>query len=153
MQRRSLAKKAKGLGWATLQTYASLVTPATLMAWHRKFIALKYTGKREINTERQQEMEVIRELCIKFAEENPDWGYNRIQGALSNVGYEVSDTTVGNILRANGIIPAPERGRKSNWTEHDSAEMVHRRCARRDVNAGALLGSMSSKLSCALTWM
>lgn len=68
VQRRSLAKKAKALGWATLQTYASVVTPTTLMAWHRKFIALKYTGKREINTERQEEMEVIRELCIKFAE-------------------------------------------------------------------------------------
>lgn len=52
---------------------------------------------------------MIRELCVKFAEENPDRGYNRIQGALTNVGYEVSDTTVGNILRANGIIPAPER--------------------------------------------
>lgn len=43
------------------------------MAWHRKFIALKYTDKREINTERQEEMEVPRELCVKFAEENPDW--------------------------------------------------------------------------------
>jgi len=138
VQRRSLAKKAKALGWASLQTYASLVTPATLMAWHRKFVALKYTGKREINTERQQEMEVIRELCVKFAEENSDWGYNRIQGALSNLGFQVSDTAVGNILRAKGIIPAPERGRKSNWTKHDSAKMVHRRCARRDVHAGAL---------------
>lgn len=75
------------------------------MAWHRKFIALKYTGKREINTERQQEMEVIRELCVKFAEENPDWGYNRIQGALSNVGYDVSDTTVGNILEPMALFP------------------------------------------------
>jgi hypothetical protein len=60
VQRRSLAKKAKSLSWATLQTYASLVTPTTLMAWHRKFIALKYAGKREINAGRQQEMEVIR---------------------------------------------------------------------------------------------
>jgi hypothetical protein len=46
VQRRSLAKKTKALDLATLQTYASLVTPTTLMAWHRKFIALKYTGKR-----------------------------------------------------------------------------------------------------------
>lgn len=68
VQRRSLAKKAKGLGWARLQSYANLVTPTTLMEWHRKFVALKYTGKREINTERQQEMEVVRELCVKFAE-------------------------------------------------------------------------------------
>lgn len=79
VQRRSLAKKAKALGWAILQRYASLVTPTTLMAWDRRFVALKYTGKRESNIERQGEMEVIRELCVKFAEENPDWGYNRIQ--------------------------------------------------------------------------
>ncbi|MGE9271473.1 MAG: integrase core domain-containing protein, partial [Verrucomicrobiales bacterium] len=117
VQRRSLAKKAKALGWATLQTYASLVTPATLMAWHRKFVALKYTGKRVVNTERQQEMEVIRELCVKFAEENSDWCYNRIQGALFNLGYQVSDTTVGNILRAAGIPPAEDRMKKSTWKQ------------------------------------
>lgn len=114
-QRRGLATKGKKLGWATLQEYATLVTPATLLAWHRKLVAAKYTGKRTINTERQQEMAVIRELCVKFAKENPDWGYGRIQGALANLGYEVSDTTVGNILRAKGIVPAPERGKQSNW--------------------------------------
>lgn len=62
------------------------MTPGTLLAWHRKLVALKYTGIRRINTERQKEMEVIKEQCVKFAEENPDWGYDRIQGALANVG-------------------------------------------------------------------
>ncbi len=116
-QRRNLAKKGKLLGWADLHKYAALVTPTTLMAWHRRLVAAKYTGIRRINTERQKEMEVIKELCVKFAEENPDWGYDRIQGALANVGYEVCDTTVGNILRAKGIIPAPERGKRSNWKQ------------------------------------
>ena len=50
-----------------------------------------------------------------MARDNPSWGYDRIQKALSNLGYEISDTTVGNILRANGIEPAPERKRQTTW--------------------------------------
>jgi hypothetical protein len=60
-------------------------------------------------------MQVIGELCVRFAEENLSWGYGRIQGALSNLGYDVSMTTVGNILRSKGIIPSSERGKQSNW--------------------------------------
>lgn len=78
-------------------------------------MALKYTAKRKVNTARQKRMEVIRELCVKFAEENALWGYGRIQGALANLGYDISMTTVGNILRAKGIFPAPERGKQTNW--------------------------------------
>ncbi|MBC2593829.1 transposase [Ruficoccus amylovorans] len=85
------------------------------MAWHRRLIAAKYTAKRHAQTERQKEMAIIRELCVKLAEENPDWGYGRIQGTLENLGHTVSDTTVGNILRAAGILPAPERAKQSNW--------------------------------------
>jgi len=114
-QRRNLARRGKAMGWAQLQKYATLVRPETILGWHRKLIALKYTGKRLVKTDRQERMEVIRELCVKFAEENMGWGYGRIQGALSNLGYKLSMTTVGNILRAKGIIPSPERGRQSNW--------------------------------------
>ena len=60
-------------------------------------------------------MEVIKELCVKFAEENASWGYERIQGALANLGYEVSESTVGNILRAAGVPPSTERMKKSTW--------------------------------------
>ena len=70
-QRRNLAKKGKRLGWSLLQEYTTLVTPGTIMAWHRKLVALKYTAKRRIHTDRQKRMEVIRELAVKFAEENP----------------------------------------------------------------------------------
>ena len=98
-----------------MQAYATLVRPETILAWHRKLVALKYTAKRKIRTDGQKRMEVIRELCVKFAEENPGWGYGRIQGALANVGYKISGTTVGNILREKGIFPSPERGKQSNW--------------------------------------
>ena len=114
-QRHELARKGRILGWQQLLEYASIATPQTIYAWHRKLVALKYTAKRKIYTEKQQRMAVIRDLCVKFATENPTWGYGRIQGALANVGYEISTTTVGNILRTKGIIPAPERTRRGNW--------------------------------------
>jgi len=124
-QRRNLAIKGKKLGWRQLQQYASLVTPQTILAWHRKLVALKYTARRRINTLGQKKMEIISELVVQFTEDNPNWGYGRIQGALANLGYHISDTTVGNILRAKGILPSPERSKESNWTKHESAEMVH----------------------------
>lgn len=72
-QRRRLAKRGKKLGRKGLMQYASIVTPDTILYWHRKLVALKYTAKRKIKTERQKEMEVIKELCVKFAEENSSW--------------------------------------------------------------------------------
>ena len=52
-----------------------------------------------------------------MAEENRSWGYDRIVGALANLGHEVSDQTVGNVLRRHGIPPAPERKRRTTWAE------------------------------------
>ena len=59
--------------------------------------------------------EEIAELVLRIARANPAWGYDRIQGALTNLGYEISDQTVGNILKARGIEPAPDRKRKATW--------------------------------------
>jgi putative transposase len=56
-------------------------------------------------------------LIIRMAEENRSWGYDRIAGALANLGHEVSDRTVGNVLRRHGIRPAPERKRSTTWAE------------------------------------
>jgi putative transposase len=60
------------------------------------------------------EKEVV-ELVVQMAKENPGWGYNRIQGALANLGYKISDTAIGNILKEHGIDPAPERKRQTTW--------------------------------------
>jgi putative transposase len=57
----------------------------------------------------------IRTLVVRLATENPTWGYDRIQGALANLGYTISDTTVGNILKGHGIEPAPDRKRQTTW--------------------------------------
>lgn len=54
-------------------------------------------------------------LVVRFARENPSWGYDRIQGALRNVGCHLSDSTVANILKKNGVEPAPSRTRHTSW--------------------------------------
>ena len=58
-----------------------------------------------------------------MARENIDWGYDRIVGAMANLGYTLSDETVGNILRRNGIPPAPERKHMTTWTDFIRAHM------------------------------
>ena len=55
-------------------------------------------------------------MALRFAQENLTWGYDRIQGALANVGFHISDTTVGNILKAHGIEPAPDRQCRTAWS-------------------------------------
>ena len=72
-----------------------------------------YSARRKPGRPRIRE--VIVDLIVKFAGENPTWGYDRIQGALANVGYHISDTTVGNVLKQHGIEPAPERKRQTSW--------------------------------------
>jgi putative transposase len=58
-----------------------------------------------------------------MAQENRSWGYDRIAGALANLGYTISDQTVGNILKRHGIPPAPERAKTTTWNEFIRAHM------------------------------
>ena len=55
-------------------------------------------------------------MILRFSKENPNWGFDRIQGALANVGYHIFDTTVGNVLKQHGIEPAPDRPQTGSWT-------------------------------------
>jgi transposase InsO family protein len=116
-QRRQLAAKAKGLSRRVLAQIATLVTPETLLAWHRKLIARKYDGTTGRRPGRPRAANEIESLVIQMATENRDWGYTRIVGALSNLGHELARGTVANILKRNGIEPAPERSRKTSWKE------------------------------------
>jgi putative transposase len=122
-QRRRLAVKARKLGWQNLMKYATLVRPETLLAWHRKYVARKYTAKQRIKSASQKRREIIQDLCVKFALENTGWGYGRIQGALANIGYKVCTTTVGNILRARGIGPCPDRQKETTWKQFIRSHM------------------------------
>lgn len=115
-QRRRLAVKARILGRKMLAEVASIVTPETLMAWHRKLIAKKYDGSKFRGPAERTRLE-IEALIVGMAKENRVWGYRRIQGALANLGHVVAHNTIARVLKRNGIEPAPERRRKTTWKE------------------------------------
>src|SRR5215210_2890118 len=83
-QRRRLAAKAKGLDRRALAAVATIVTPETLLAWHRKLIARKYDGTAGRGPGRPRTESEVESLVVQMATENRDWGYTRIIGALSN---------------------------------------------------------------------
>jgi putative transposase len=116
-QRRRLAVRAKKLGWRMLHEVSTIVTPATLLAWHRWLIAAKYDGSKRGGPGRPRTKDQIQQLVVRMATENRDWGYRRIQGALANLGHEVARGTIANILKQHGLEPAPERERKTTWKE------------------------------------
>ena len=97
--RRKLAARAYRLGRQALREVATIVTPDTLLRWHRQLIARKWTYARK-GTTRRGVLTEIRQLVGRMAEENPTWGYTRIQGALKNLGHRVGRSTIARILRA-----------------------------------------------------
>jgi len=116
-QRRRLAVAGKAVGRKALLDLAGIVTPDTILAWHRKLVAAKWDQReKRRGPGRPGVMEEIEKLVVRFAGENPSWGYRRIEGALANLGHHVARTTVASILKRNGIDPAPERGRRTSWS-------------------------------------
>ena len=85
------------------------VTPATLLAWHRKLAAAKYDTSERLKPGRPPTAPGIARLVIRLAKENPLWGYRRIHGELTKLGLAVGPSTVWEILHAAGIDPAPRR--------------------------------------------
>jgi hypothetical protein len=116
-QRRRLAAKAKGLGRKLLVELGTIVTPETLLAWHRRLIAQKYDCSKKRGPGRPRKSAEIERLVVRMAKENRTWGYRRIQGALANLGHEIGRGTIAEILTRNGIEPPPERERKTTWKE------------------------------------
>ena len=115
-ERRRLAVKGEALGRKLLAEVAGIVTPDTLLAWHRRLIAKKWdTSSRRKRAGRPRVMVEIAELIVRLAKENPRWGYTRIRGALSNLSHQVSRGTIANVLREHGMEPAPERGERTPW--------------------------------------
>jgi transposase InsO family protein len=105
--RRRLAARAFRLGRQALRHVATIVTPDTLLRWHRQLIARKWTYARK--SARRGVLAEIRRLVVRMAEDNPTWGYTRIQGALKNVQHRVGRSTIGRILKAHGLPPVPAR--------------------------------------------
>jgi transposase InsO family protein len=107
-QRRRLAAKGRPLGRRALEAIATIVTPDTRLRWHRRLIAEKWTYTRN-NVGRPGVMKEIRRLILQMADNNPTWGYSRIQRALRHLDHRVARSTVAKIMNEYGIEPSPER--------------------------------------------
>ena len=117
VERRTLAEIGNRLGKRVLDEVASIVKPETLLGWHRRLVAKKFDGSKNRQYPGRPRVDAdIEELVVRLAKENKSWGYDRITGALANLGHEVSDQAVGNILKRHGIPPAPERKATTTWT-------------------------------------
>jgi transposase InsO family protein len=115
-ERALLARKAKAVGRKTLMALDTIVSPDTLMRWHRRLVAQKWDYSHRRGPGRPGIMQEVSELIVRMATENPGWGNTRIQGALSNVNHKVGRGTIANVLKANGVEPAPERGKHIRWS-------------------------------------
>ncbi len=117
-ERATLAGIAHRLGRKALEEVANVMEPDTIMGWYRKLVARKFDGSKSRRYPGRPRIDgEIEELVVRMARENSGWGYHRIVGAMANLGYTLSDQTVGNILQRHGIPPAPERKRATTWAD------------------------------------
>ena len=117
-ERVTLAEIAHRLGRKVLEDVANVVKPDTLMGWYRRLVARKFDGSKSRRYPGRPRMDAeIEQLVVRMAKVNTDWGCDRIVGAMANLGYTLSDQTVGNILKRHGIPPAPEHKRSTTWID------------------------------------
>jgi transposase len=116
-QRRRLAAKGKALGRRQLGEVAIIAQADTVLRWHRELIenAEQRSSARRSSGRPRIDQEVVG-LVLRMARENETWGYKRIQGQLSNLGFQICKSSVANILKAHGIEPSPTRRRTTSWT-------------------------------------
>ncbi len=115
-ERATLAEIGHRLGRKVLAEVATVARPDTILAWYRKLVARKFDGsKARRSPGRPRIKRELEQLIVRMAKENHDWGYDRIVGALANLGYKVCDQTVGNVLQRHALPPAPERKRTTTW--------------------------------------
>ena len=124
-ERSTLAEIGKRLGRKALAQVACVAKPDTILAWYRRLIAQKFDGSKHRRYPGRPRIEPkLEALIVQMAKENSGWGYDRIVGALANLGYEVSDETVGNVLKRHGIAPAPKRSQTTTWKEFIQSHMA-----------------------------
>src|SRR5215470_17978365 len=111
-----LARKAKAVGRKALLELDTIVSPDTLLRWHRRLVAQKWSFVHRRGPGRPRIMREISQLIVRMAQDNPGWGYTRIQGALANLNHRVGRSTVANVLKRDGIEPSPERGKRTPWS-------------------------------------
>lgn len=117
-ERQVLAEIGKKLGKQALEDVCTIVKPDTILAWHRKLVAQKFDGSEQRKAMGRPRIgKEIEDLIIQMARENRSWGYDRIAGVLAELGYKISDQTVGNILKRRGLPTAPDRKKTTTWRE------------------------------------
>ena len=117
-KRKALAELGAKLGKQALEAIATVARPDTILAWNRTFADQQVdTSEPPQSVGRPRVDKEIEDLVVCMARENRTWGYDRIQGALTHLGYMISDQAVGHILKRHGISPAPERHRTVTWQE------------------------------------
>src|SRR5262245_59483349 len=117
-ERKALAVIGQKLGKHALAEVATIVKPDTILGWHRKLVAQKFDGSQQRKPPGRPPIDQeLKALIVRIAQENRSWGYDRIVGALANLGLTVSAQTVGNVLKRHGIPPAPERKTTTTWKE------------------------------------
>src|SRR5438067_2167072 len=117
-ERKTLAEIGQKLGKQALKEVATIVRPDTILGWHRTLVAQKFDGSTKRKTPgRPMIAPELEALIVGMAQENRSWGYDRIVGALANLGLTVSAQTVGNVLKRHGMAPAPERKTTTIWKE------------------------------------
>jgi hypothetical protein len=115
-ERATLGEIGHRVGRKVLAEVAAVARPDTILAWYRKLVACKFDGSQvRHGPGRPRIKREVEQLIVRMAGENRDWGYDRIARALANLGHEISDQTVGNVLRRHALPPAPERKRTTTW--------------------------------------
>jgi transposase len=117
-ERKALAEIGQKLGKQALEEGATIVKPDTILGWHRKRVAQQCDGSPQRKAPgRPPIAPELEALIVRMAQENRSWDYDRIVGALANLGYTISAQPVGNILKRHGLPPAPERKTTTTWKE------------------------------------
>jgi hypothetical protein len=129
--------KAKAIGRQLLDELETIVTPDTLLAWHRKLIAQKWTYVRQ-GPGRPRIAQEITDLVLRMARENVSWSYDRIQGALANLGHIIAPNTVKNILKRHG----------REYIAHYHTERNHQGVGNRLLEALATVSSIDEPTQC-----
>jgi len=124
-ERVTLADIGHRLGRKALEEIATAAKPDTILGWFRKLVAQKFDGSKSCRRRGRPRIdEEIEALVVRMAKENPTWGYDRIVGALANLGHTLSDQTVGNILHRRGIPPTSKRKHTTSWRDFIRAHIA-----------------------------
>jgi Integrase core domain len=116
VERTKLGEIGHRLGRKALGEVTATALPDTILAWYRRLIARKFDGSQARRAPGRPRIDgEVEQLIVRMADENRSWGDDRIVGALTNLGHEISDQMVGNVLRRHGLPSAPARKHTTTW--------------------------------------